>query len=49
LNRLGNDAFAAKKYDEAIVFYAEAIALDPDNAVFYSNRRFKYISILSVK
>lgn len=36
---LGNEAFAAKKYDEAITLYNQAIQLDPDNAVFYSNRR----------
>ena len=38
--RLGNEAFAMKKYDEAIAHYNEAIQLDPDNAVFYSNRRW---------
>lgn len=37
--KLGNDAFANKKFDEAIVLYNQAIQLDPDNAVFYSNRR----------
>ena len=38
-NRLGNEAFATKKFDEAITHYNEAIRLDPNNAVFYSNRR----------
>ncbi len=37
--RLGNDAYASKNYDEAIKFYSEAIALDENNAVYYSNRR----------
>ena len=35
---LGNDAFQAKKYDEAIELYSKAIALDPQNPVYYSNR-----------
>lgn len=42
--KLGNDAFAAKKYDEAIIHYSEAIKLEPDNAVFYSNRSACYAS-----
>lgn len=36
--KLGNDAFAEKKFDEAIALYTEAIKFDPDNAVYYSNR-----------
>jgi tetratricopeptide (TPR) repeat protein len=36
--KLGNDAFVNKKYDEALKYYSEAITLDPNNAVFYSNR-----------
>ncbi len=40
--RLGNDAFQAKNYEEAIKFYSEAIKLDPENAIYYSNRRFYY-------
>ena len=36
--KLGNDAFAEKNFDEAIVLYTDAIKLDPDNAVYYSNR-----------
>lgn len=36
--KLGNELFATKKYEEAIKHYNEAIRLDPDNAVFYSNR-----------
>ena len=38
-NRLGNEFFSAKKYDEAILHYTTAIKEDPENAVYYSNRR----------
>lgn len=34
----GNKAFAAKKYDEAIDLFTQAIALDPSNHVLFSNR-----------
>jgi tetratricopeptide (TPR) repeat protein len=34
----GNKAFAAKRYDEAIDLFTQAIALDPSNHVLYSNR-----------
>ena len=42
-DRLGNDAFLAKKYDEAIEHYSKGLLLDPENAVFYSNRRFFHL------
>lgn len=35
---LGNKAYMAKKYDEAIARYSEAIELDPDSHIYYSNR-----------
>jgi len=38
--RLGNEAFVAKKYDEAITHYTDGIRLEPDNGVMYSNRRY---------
>jgi tetratricopeptide (TPR) repeat protein len=38
-NRLGNTAFAAKEFDEAIKHYTAAIAIDSKNCVYYSNRR----------
>jgi tetratricopeptide (TPR) repeat protein len=38
--RLGNEAFAKQAFDEAIAHYSEAIRLDPENAVYYSNRRY---------
>ena len=36
--KLGNDAFAAGRYAEAIEHFTKASALDPTNHVFYSNR-----------
>lgn len=36
--RKGNEAFKEQKWDEAIKHYNKAIALDPDQAAFYSNR-----------
>lgn len=34
----GNDAFTAKRYDEAITFYDQGLALDPTQSVFHRNR-----------
>ena len=42
---MGNEAYQAKKYDEAIRHYTEAINLDPESAVFYSNRSACYFSL----
>lgn len=42
LPRLGNKAFAAKNYDEAISYYTQAIKRDPSNHVFFSNRSASY-------
>lgn len=38
LKQSGNALMSNKKYDEAIAAYDKAIALDPTNAVYYSNR-----------
>ena len=40
MNRDGNDAFLAKNYEDAIKHYSKAIELEPNNAIFYSNRRY---------
>lgn len=34
----GNKAFQAKDYDKAIDLFTEALKLDPQNFVLYSNR-----------
>jgi small glutamine-rich tetratricopeptide repeat-containing protein alpha len=34
----GNNFIASKEYNRAIDAYTEAIALDPNNPVYYSNR-----------
>ena len=39
----GNDLFQAGRTQEAIVVYSQAISLDPDNHVFYSNRCAAYM------
>ncbi|KAK0465437.1 putative stress-induced protein STI1 [Desarmillaria tabescens] len=38
LKQAGNSQMTAKKYEEAIASYTEAIALDPVNPIYYSNR-----------
>lgn len=35
----GNDAFKKADYALAVTKYSEAIAIDPSNHVYYSNRR----------
>jgi len=38
LKAKGNAAFSAKNYDEAIDFFSQGIAIDPNNHVLFSNR-----------
>ena len=42
LKTQGNEALAQNKLDEAIQLYTEAIELDPDNHILYSNRSAAY-------
>lgn len=42
--KLGNEHFAAKEYEEAIKHYSEAIKLDSNNPVYYSNRSACYFA-----
>ncbi len=43
----GNDAFNAKNYEEAIAHYSRAIELNPDSAVYYSNRSACHAALLN--
>jgi small glutamine-rich tetratricopeptide repeat-containing protein alpha len=40
----GNSQMSSKQYDQAIESYSQAIALDPLNAIYYSNRAAAYSS-----
>lgn len=42
LKAQGNAAFAKRDFREAIQFFSQAIALDPNNHVLYSNRSASY-------
>lgn len=41
----GNDAYLAKDYNEAIKHYSESINLEPESAVYYSNRSACYAAL----
>lgn len=38
LKTCGNEHLTANRCEEAILAYSEAIAIDPQNAIYYSNR-----------
>ena len=42
LKAKGNAAFSSKNYDEAIDFFTQGIAIDPNNHVLFSNRSACY-------
>lgn len=44
LQAKGNAAFSAGKFDEAVTHFTDAIAVDPQNHVLYSNRSAAYAS-----
>jgi DnaJ family protein C protein 8 len=44
LKKLGNDAFAAGKYSDAIEFYSQGLVLDPQNHVLFSNRSAAFLA-----
>ena len=45
LKALGNDAFKNKNYEQAIDYFTQAIACNPDDHVFYSNRSNSYVNL----
>lgn len=44
----GNEAFASGDNERAIQLYSQAIAVDPDNHVLYSNRSAAYMKVDSI-
>jgi stress-induced-phosphoprotein 1 len=44
LKAQGNKAIAAKDFDTAVDFFTQAIALQPDNHILYSNRSAAFAS-----
>ena len=45
LKAKGNAAFSAKNYTEAVDFFTQAINLDPNNHVLFSNRSASYAGL----
>uniref|UniRef100_A0A3B3TGB7 Serine/threonine-protein phosphatase n=1 Tax=Paramormyrops kingsleyae TaxID=1676925 RepID=A0A3B3TGB7_9TELE len=43
LKEKANKYFKEKDYDNAIKYYTEALELNPDNAIYYSNRSLAYL------
>lgn len=45
LREEGNEAFKAGRYEAAVRYYSEAIEVDPDSELNYSNRSFAYFKL----
>ena len=45
LKNKGNQAFQAGNFDEAVKLFSEAIAINPNNHVYFSNRSGAYASL----
>jgi len=43
LKARGNEYFAARKYDDAILCYSNAIKKNPTTAVYFTNRALAYL------
>uniref|UniRef100_W5NC97 Uncharacterized protein n=1 Tax=Lepisosteus oculatus TaxID=7918 RepID=W5NC97_LEPOC len=43
LKEKANKYFKEKDYENAIKFYTEALELNPENAIYYSNRSLAYL------
>jgi stress-induced-phosphoprotein 1 len=44
LKALGNEAFKAKKYTDAINYFTQAIQQNPNDHTFFSNRSNSYVN-----
>lgn len=45
LKTLGNECVKNNKYIEAVMHYTQAIKMDPNNYVLYSNRSFAFLKL----
>lgn len=45
LKNKGNDCVKDGKYIEAVLHYTQAIKMDPNNYVLYSNRSFAFLKL----
>jgi stress-induced-phosphoprotein 1 len=45
LKEQGNNAFKAQQYPQALELYSQALHLDPQNYLLYSNRSAVYIQL----
>ncbi|GAB9463147.1 hypothetical protein Gpo141_00000620 [Globisporangium polare] len=49
LKAKGNSAFAKRKFQESVVFYSQAIALEPSSHILYGNRSAAYHRLKKLK